>query len=154
MAKSYHEQVDINNIKKLRELISDLPSFVALFFRGIEQETATRTRIAYAYDLHVFFDYLMQEHPDFKGKTIDQIHVTMLDRIQPVDLEAYMDYLKYYNSDTSDVFGQPDHIERVNQEVGINWVKEDYAQGGDAEEDETPRKSGKVGCHAGLRMEG
>ena len=119
MAKSYHEQVDINNIKKLRELISDLPSFVALFFRGIEQETATRTRIAYAYDLHVFFDYLMQEHPDFKGKTIDQIPVTMLDRIQPVDLEAYMDYLKYYNSDTSDVFGQPDHIERVNQEVGI-----------------------------------
>lgn len=52
---SYHEQKDIENIKKLRELQKELPSFCSDFFRGIETSTSTRTRIAYAYDLKIFF---------------------------------------------------------------------------------------------------
>ena len=34
---SYHEQKDIENIKKLRELQKELPSFCSDFFRGIER---------------------------------------------------------------------------------------------------------------------
>lgn len=55
---TYHEQKDIENIKKLRGLIKELPPFCADFFRGIEPLTSTRTRIAYAYDLRIFFDFL------------------------------------------------------------------------------------------------
>ena len=62
---SYHEQKDIENIKKLRELQKELPSFCSDFFRGIETSTSTRTRIAYAYDLSVFFDFLKKENPVF-----------------------------------------------------------------------------------------
>ena len=43
---SYHEQKDIENIKKLRELQKELPSFCSDLFRGIETSTSTRTRIA------------------------------------------------------------------------------------------------------------
>ena len=50
---SYHEQVDRENILRLRNLIKDLPPFCGDFFRGIEPRTSSRTRIAYAYDLHV-----------------------------------------------------------------------------------------------------
>ena len=54
----YHEQKDIENIQKLRSLVKELPLFCADFFRGIEPRTSSRTRIAYAYDLKVFFDFL------------------------------------------------------------------------------------------------
>ena len=60
---SYHEQVDRENILRLRNLIKDLPPFCGDFFRGIEPRTSSRTRIAYAYDLHVFFDFLHKENP-------------------------------------------------------------------------------------------
>ena len=46
----YYEQKDIENIKKLREMMTTLPPFCTEFFRGIEPRTSTRTRIAYAYD--------------------------------------------------------------------------------------------------------
>ena len=61
----YYEQKDIENIKKLREMTKTLPPFCTEFFRGIEPRTSTRTRIAYAYDLSVFFDFLKKENPVF-----------------------------------------------------------------------------------------
>ncbi len=111
--RSYHEQVDISNTKKLRELVSGLPPFVPAFFRGIEQTTSSRTRIAYAYDLHVFFDYLLSHHDHFRGKEMEQIAVEDLDAVSAVDLEEYMDYLRYYHGSGEDA------PERVNQERGI-----------------------------------
>lgn len=93
--------------------MSALPPFVRLFFRGIEPTTSSRTRIAYAYDLHIFFEYITQNLPDFKGKDIPELSVEMLDLVKPLDLEDYMEYLKFYNCS--------DHrnLERVNQERGI-----------------------------------
>ena len=73
VARPYHEQVDIRNTKKLRELEATLPDFLFYFFRGIEPNTSSRTRIAYAYDLRVFFDYLLEYHPEFRGKDIKSI---------------------------------------------------------------------------------
>ena len=42
---SYHEQKNIENTKKLRELQKELPYFCTDFFRGIEASTSVRTRI-------------------------------------------------------------------------------------------------------------
>ena len=47
---SYHEQKDIENVKRLRELIGTLPLLCPEFFRGIETRNSTTNRIAYAYD--------------------------------------------------------------------------------------------------------
>lgn len=110
--KPYHEQVDINNTLKLRELIASLPSFTSLFFRGIEPNTSSRTRIAYAYDLHVFFDYLKDNHAYFTGKEITSLPVECLDQIRSIDLEAYIEYLKYYTSGD-------EGTERTNHNRGI-----------------------------------
>lgn len=111
--RPYHEQVDIMNTLKLRELISDLPPFTQLFFRGIEPTTSSRTRIAYAYDLHVFFDYMIQYHPSFQGLARTEIPVELLDEVRAVNLEEYMDYLKFYRC------GEDRNLERVNQKRGI-----------------------------------
>lgn len=101
------------NTLKLRELQNELPSFTRLFFRGIEPNTSSRTRIAYAYDLRVFFEYLTRNHPSFQGKEITGLNVELMDEVKPVDLENYMEYLKFYHCENGR------NLERVNQERGI-----------------------------------
>ena len=59
--RKYSDQINIENEQKLRALVAELPHFCREYFIGIEPSTSSRTRIAYAYDLGVFFHYL-HEH--------------------------------------------------------------------------------------------
>lgn len=95
----YHEQKDIENINKLRGLIKELPPFCADFFRGIEPRTSSRTRIAYAYDLKIFFDFLRKENPQLSRLSANQITLEHLEQLTVTDLEEYMEYLKYRFND-------------------------------------------------------
>ena len=52
-SKNYHDEMNKENVLKLRRLMEELPEFCRQFFRGIEQTTSSRTRLAYAYDLGV-----------------------------------------------------------------------------------------------------
>lgn len=107
----YHEQKDIENIKKLRALVKDLPPFCTDFFRGIEPRTSSRTRIAYAYDLSVFFDFLEKENPVFKHMSREDYRIDCLDQLTVSDLEEYMEFLKYrFNEHNQEV---------MNKERGI-----------------------------------
>ena len=90
---SYHEQEMIENTKKLRKLIRELPPFCADFFRGIEPRTSSRTRIAYAYDLSIFFDFLIQTNPIWKNKDKRDFTVDVLDQIAVMDLEEYLELI-------------------------------------------------------------
>ena len=47
---TYHEQNDIDNTLKLREVLKTLPPFCRDYFRAIDATTTTKTRISYAYD--------------------------------------------------------------------------------------------------------
>ena len=96
--RTYHEQTPIQNTKRLRELFSDLPSYVATFFRGIEPVTASRTRIAYAFDLHVFFEYISATNPVYAGKPLKEIGFDLLTQLTPMDIEEYLEYLKLYTN--------------------------------------------------------
>ena len=51
---TYHEQTDMDNIRKLREVLKTLPAFAKDYFRAIEPTTSTKTRISYAYDIRIF----------------------------------------------------------------------------------------------------
>ena len=108
---SYHEQIDKENIIRLRELVRELPPFCADFFRGIEPRTSSRTRIAYAYDLHVFFDFLHKENPALAKVDVKDITLEHLDQLSVTDLEEYMEYLKYRFNDKNQ--------EVMNKERGI-----------------------------------
>lgn len=111
MEQNYHKQVAIENQVRLRELLLELPKFCSQFFRGIEPSTSSRTRISYAYDLRLFFDYLLLSNPSLKGKTMQEIPFSILDEITPMDIEEYMEYLKYYKKDGK---------EYINNERGIS----------------------------------
>ena len=59
----YHDQVNVNNTLRLRQIINSLPVFCKDFFLGIKDTTQVRTRLAYAYDLRIFFEYLHEMNP-------------------------------------------------------------------------------------------
>jgi len=96
---TYHEQVNIDNAVKLRSVIAGLPGFCSDFFRGIEPSTSSRTRIAYAYDLRIFFEFLHENNSYCNSMAIKDFPLSILDQIKAVDIEEYLDYLKYYVKD-------------------------------------------------------
>lgn len=96
---TYHEQINIDNVLRLREVLKTLPPFAKDYFRAIEPTTSTRTRISYAYDIRIFFQFLLSENPSFKNRSVSDITVDVLDQIQAVDIEEYQEYLKVYQND-------------------------------------------------------
>ena len=97
--KSYHEQKYIDNTLRLRSILKTLPPFAKDYFRAIEPTTSARTRISYAYDIRVFFHFLMENNPVYKNYSIDQFTVQDLERLEAVDIEEYQEYLKVYEND-------------------------------------------------------
>lgn len=93
---TYRDQTDTENIIKLREVLKTLPSFAKDYFRAIDATTTTKTRISYAYDIRIFFQFLIQENPAYHNYTPSDFTIDVLDQIQALDIEEYMEYLKVY----------------------------------------------------------
>ena len=79
---TYKEQNDIQNTLKLREVLSTLPDFCRDYFRAIDTTTTTKTRISYAYDIRIFFQFLLDTNPAFKDRTLRDFKVDVLDQIK------------------------------------------------------------------------
>ena len=98
-AQSYHEQEDKRIYKKMHEFMDMLPPFCRTFFTGIEPRTQARTRLAYAYDLNIFFSYLKHVNPLYKNLDIKDFTLEDLSNVSVHDIEEYMEYLKYRPDD-------------------------------------------------------
>ena len=109
--RNYHDQVIVDNQIKLRELQKQLPKFCAEFFRGVEPTTSSRTRIAYCYDLIVFFNYIKSSNPEMANVPVVDYPIELLDKITATDIEEYLEYLRYYVAE--------DGKEHTNGERGI-----------------------------------
>lgn len=109
--KAYHEKINIENELKLRELLKTLPHFCRDYFIGIEPSTSSRTRLAYAYDLGVFFEYMHENNPVCGKLEIPDFPLEILDQIKASDIEEYLNWLKYY------IKGE---VEHTNNERGIS----------------------------------
>lgn len=94
--KTYYEQSYIDNTLRLREILKTMPAFAKDYFRAVEPNTSALTRISYAYDIRVFFHFLINNNPQYKNHEINQFTVQDLERIEPVDIEEYLEYLKVY----------------------------------------------------------
>ena len=108
--KAYYEKVDIDNELKLRKQLAALPPYCKQYFIAIESKTQSRTRLAYAYDLSCFFDYLHENNPICKKMTITEIPLSILESLKPMDLEEYLYNLKVY---------EKDGMAHTNEERGI-----------------------------------
>ena len=112
---NYHDELNKQNIKKLREIMATLPPFCRQFFRGVDNIYGSRTKIAYAYDLGIFFEFLHQNHA--YGKTMDILEypLEILDKVKREDIEDYLEYLSLYNKNISN---DSMEVEVTNEERG------------------------------------
>ncbi len=109
--RTYHEQTNIDYTLRLRDILRTLPPFTHDFFRAIEPTSSIRTRMNYAYDIRVFYHYLMENNPVYSRYAVQQFTAADLERLQPVDIEEYMEYLKVYKRDDDETM--------VNGEKGL-----------------------------------
>lgn len=93
---TYREQMEIEYVRKIRVLLSQLPPYVTDFFRGRETTTSIKTRISYAYDLKIFFHFLIRANPGFGDAAIRSVSLNDLNRLTLADFEEYQEYLKVY----------------------------------------------------------
>lgn len=104
---TYHEHTDIENTLKLREVLKTLPPFCKDYFRAIDTTTTTKTRISYAYDIRIFFQFLLEENPAFRNHSMQDFTVDVLDQVKALDIEEYQEYLKVYkNGDKLETNGE------------------------------------------------
>jgi len=109
-SRNYHEEENRKNIQKLRELLDTIPSFCKMYFRGTNDVTSARTKIAYAYDLRIFFEYIMKNNSYCAKFEMKDLPMSVLDQIKREDIEEYMEYLSLYYNSSED--------EKMNEERG------------------------------------
>ncbi len=96
--KNYNVQLRQNMILKLKDLQEDLPKFTESFFRGIADSMQIKTRIAYAYDLKIFFYYLYTQNKKFaKRLSATDFYLTDLDVLKAEDFDKYSEFLNLYS---------------------------------------------------------
>ncbi len=91
---NYYTTRNINDIEKIEQLLDELPSFCADYFLGIETRTSTQTRLKYAYDLRIFFDFLCKKK--YRGLDVLDITLKELQEISHHDIELFLSYLTHY----------------------------------------------------------
>lgn len=98
-SKNYHDEQNNLNTLRMREVAATLPPFCKQFFRGIQEYTSSRTRLAYAYDIRVFFEFLHNHNSICSKMEIVDFPLSILDQITREDIEEYLDYISYYIKD-------------------------------------------------------
>ncbi len=116
----YQTQVAHERIERLRQLQKELPPVCSDFFRSISQTTSPLTRLVYAYDFRLFFQYLEKESPTFADIPPERITNEHLNAVTKRDIENFQDYLVLYLKQRSDDDDQPGESVYVeNHELGI-----------------------------------
>ncbi len=100
----YRAEVDRKRIQQLRDIQKELPTPCQDFFIAIESQTSVLTRLAYAYDLRIFFQYLVREVRTFANLAPDAFTDTAIAKITKMDIERYSNFLTLYfkNEQTED----------------------------------------------------
>lgn len=109
--KTYYEQTELKNTLQLREVLKTMPTFTKDYFRAIDTTTTAKTRISYAYDIRTFFQFLLDVNPTYKNNSITTMTIDILDQVQALDIEEYLEYLKVYRSSDNQII--------TNNERGI-----------------------------------
>ena len=100
----YVVERDIQTIDQINHVLENLPTFCHSFFLGIEQTTSPLTRLGYARDLEIFFNYLIHETETFHNYGIFDFEKSDLNKITIDDIELYVSFLTHYRKDDTEHF--------------------------------------------------
>lgn len=87
----------------MRAVLETLPSFCRTYFRGVEEYTSSRTRLAYAYDIRLFFEFLHEKNPICAKLEVVDYPLSILDELTRIDIEEYLEYMTLYQKDGKDI---------------------------------------------------
>lgn len=97
--QNYHEQVMKKNTLKLREYFRTLPSFCQDYFLGTAQLISSRTQLAYAFDLKIFFEYIHENKKGYTNIDVTDYELSILEEITRKDILNFLEYVTYYEKD-------------------------------------------------------
>lgn len=93
---TYFEKRDLKNMERIGEYLQKLPEYCYDYFTGIELNTSSLTRLNYAMDISIFYEYLSKYV--FK-KDIKNITLEDLDSLEARNIESFLSYLSFYQID-------------------------------------------------------
>ena len=146
-AKPYNKQVDENNILLLRDILSELPQYATIAFRGIENTTSTRTRLGYARDIKTFYEYLCENNPFFRDKTPLDITTEDLSRLEAEDIEEFLHAMKLYTKNGRTYTNGEQALKRKLSALRVFFAylyKNDRIKSNPAEKVDMPKIHGKT----------
>lgn len=94
MKNNFYREREISCIDRTDEIVSNLPYYVKDFFVGIEPRTTPLTRLNYAYDLRVFYDFLVKKV--FRNRKPEDIELSDIANLTSTDIEYFLSYLSHY----------------------------------------------------------
>ena len=110
---NYFKERERNTNMRLREIRDTLPEFCEEFFVGIEPQTTALTRLNYAYDLRIFFDYLTKRVRAFRDMAPEDITLSDLEKITVTHLENYLEYLTLYDFEGNSI----GKVQKIREEL-------------------------------------
>ncbi len=94
----YYAQRNFENLEVINRILeNDLPAFCLDYFMAIDSLTSTLTRLNYAHDLRIFFDFLSRKR--FSNKPVKQFTLEDLESVTNNDIEYFLGYLTHYTYD-------------------------------------------------------
>ncbi len=104
MSNNYYLDRNRNNMRRLNEMLADLPSFCSVFFIGVQDTTTPLTRLNYAVDLKIFFNYLITYETRYFNRDIKSLTIADIDELDSQTIERFMAYISYYDKDNGIVY--------------------------------------------------
>lgn len=115
----YRKEQEMKINIRIRELEKELPSSVTDFMRSIAESTSSLTRLGYAYDLRLFFHFLISERVRFGQLEPWQFTYEDLAAVDLKDIEMYQEYLSTYVKTEENENSISEHF-IMNEELGIS----------------------------------
>lgn len=114
----YKKDLEIELITRLKDILKTLPPVCSDFFVSISQTTSIKTRLGYAYDLRLFFDYLCENVSYFKNINILDIQPIDLEKVTYKDIDRFLDYISYHQRENITKLGKTTCKNLINNENG------------------------------------
>ena len=89
----YFKEREIATLQKLDTLLATLPPFCKHFFLGRELTTSSQTRLGYAYDLRLFFEFLGTHVDEFIGKPFHSFTHQDLEELTVLDIQLFLQFV-------------------------------------------------------------
>lgn len=87
-------------IRQCQEIEAELPAFLRGFFAYLRGNVLPMTRLAYLHDIRFFCNYLVNETALTEAEDIRKIRLTDFQEILAVDVNAFIDYCRRYETET------------------------------------------------------